>query len=99
MEIKQKKQCSCGKIPFYYLTTDKIRSEIYNSEPLASLAALRLKFTRRGALISVDLLKMTLLHMFLLHFYNGFIFERTCIWEGLYTEPISILMGLYTKSD
>ena len=81
----KKKQCSCGKIPFYYLTTNKIRSEIYNSEPLAPLAALRLKFTWRGALISLDLLKMTLLHMFLLHFYNGFIFGRTCIWEGLHT--------------
>ena len=41
-EIRQKKQCSCSKIPFYYLTAKKTRCIFHNSEPLAPL---RLKDT------------------------------------------------------
>ena len=55
---KTSKQCSCSKMPFYYLTAIKTRGVFHNSGPLALL---RLKNTWEGALISVDLLKITLL--------------------------------------
>ena len=56
-EIRQK-QCSCCKMLFYYLTANTTRDVFHNSGPVASL---RLKNTWGGALISVDLLKVTLL--------------------------------------
>ena len=58
--IRQNKQCSCSKRPFYYLTANKTRDVFQNSGPLASL---RLKSTWGAVLISVDLLKITLLHI------------------------------------
>ena len=55
---RQKKQSSCSKMLFYYLIANKTRDVFRNSRPLASL---RLKNTWGGALISIDLLKVTLL--------------------------------------
>ena len=52
-----KKQCSCSKMPLYYLTANKTRDAFHNSEPLALL---RFKNASGGALISVELLRLTL---------------------------------------
>ena len=55
---------------FYYLIANKTLDVFHNSEPLALL---RLKNTWEGVLISVDLLKTTLLQIFfdiLLEFYG-----------------------------
>ena len=48
-------------MPFYYFTASKTRDVFHNSGPIASL---KLKNTWGGALISVDLLKITLFHIF-----------------------------------
>ena len=48
-------------MPLYYLTANKTRDAFHNSEPLALL---RFKNTSGGALISVELLRLTLLHLF-----------------------------------
>ena len=63
-----------------------------NSGPVALL---RLKDTWKGALISVDSLKTTLLQIFFLYFYNGIIFGGTYIrvddiWNHF---CVSILLG------
>ena len=63
-------------MPFYHLTASKTRDVFHNSGPLALL---RLKNTWVEALISVDLLKTTLLHIFIFYFHNGFIFGRPYI--------------------
>ena len=69
-------------MPFYYLTANKTRDLCHNSGPLASL---RLKYTWGGALISVDLLKITLPHNGLvLGLYLGELVFRVT----LYTEPL-----------
>ena len=72
----KKRQCSCSKMPFYYLAENKTRDAFHNSGPLA---ALRVKHTWEGALIlgELDLLKITRLHIiFFLLFYNGLKFGR-----------------------
>ena len=69
--IRQSKQCSCSKMPFDYLRANKTRGLFHKSRPLALL---RLKNTWGEALSSVDLLKITLLHIFFLYFHNGPIF-------------------------
>ena len=74
-------------MPFYYLTANKTSDVFHNSGPLAPL---RLKNTWGGALVSVDLLKITMLHIFFLYF----IFEGAYIWNHF---RVSILMGLYTR--
>ena len=56
---------------FYYLTANTTRDVFHNSGPVASL---RLKNTWGGALISVDLYKITLFYILFLSFYNGHIF-------------------------
>ena len=73
---KTKKKCSCSKIPFYYLTASKTPNVFHNSGQLASL---RLKNTWGGVLISVDTLKITLLHIFFLHFDNGLKYRPTFV--------------------
>ena len=65
-------------MPFYYLTANKTRDVFHNSGPLSLL---RLKNSWRGALISVDLLKITLLHILFVYFYNGLIFRGAYIWN------------------
>ena len=85
---KAKKQCSCSKMPFYYLTVNKTRDVFHKLGPLASLG---LKNTFGGALISVDVLKTELLHKFLSYFYNGLVFGEANIF------CVSILMGLYPR--
>ena len=71
---------------FYYLTTNKTCDVFHNS---GSLAALRLKNTSGGALISVGILKITFLYIFFLHFYNGLILGGWLIFLGsFYTEPL-----------
>ena len=99
----KKRQCSCSKMPFYYLAANKTRDAFHNSGPLA---ALRVKHTWEGALIlgELDLLKITRLHIiFFLLFYNGLKFGRggggVLIFRGDYIRNhlyISILVGLYT---
>ena len=73
---KTRKQYSCSKMSFYCLTANKTRDVYHNSGPLASL---RLKNTWGGALISVDILKITLLHIFFLYFYEGLIYGTTFV--------------------
>ena len=76
---------------YYYLTANKTRDVFHNS---GSLASLKLENTWGGALISVYLFKITLLFIFLLYFYNGFIFG---VGEVVYIRNhfcVSILIGL-----
>ena len=63
----------------------KIRDVYHNSGPLASL---KLKNTWGGALISVDLLQITLLHILFLYFYIGLIFGEALYLGGLYKESL-----------
>ena len=73
-------------MPFYYLTANKTRDLCHNSGPLASL---RLKYTWGGALISVDLLKITLLAQWAC---IGLIFGGACIQrDPIYRTTIVIL--------
>ena len=58
-------------MPFYYLTAEKSCDVFHNTGPLALL---RLKNTLERVLISVDLLKVTLLHIFFVYSYTGLIF-------------------------
>ena len=77
-------------MPFYYLTANKTRNVFHNSGPLSLL---RLKNSWRGALISVDLLKITLLHILFVYFYNRLIFR------GAYIRNYFCVSGfIYGKS-
>ena len=84
---KTKKQRSCSKMPFYYLRANKTHDLFHNSIPLVSL---RLKNTWGGALNLVDLLKIALLYIFFLYFYNGF------IYLSIYVHPV---IDLFLDSD
>ena len=86
--IRQKKQCPCSKRLFYYLTLNKTRDVFHNLGPLISL---RLKNTGRAALISVDLLKITLLHIL---FTYG---QLLCISMGLHTGGLYSRGGLHSE--
>ena len=66
---------------FYYFTENKTR-DVFHNYNLGPLASLRLKNTWKGALISVYLLKVTLLHIYFLYFYNGVIFIILMGGEG-----------------
>ena len=70
-------------MPFYYLTANKTLDVFHNSEPLSLL---RLKNSWREALISVDLLKITLLHILFAYFYNGVIFREAYIPNYFYVS-------------
>ena len=72
-------------MPFYYLTANKTHDVFHNSEPLSLL---RLKNSWREALISVDLLKITLLHILFAYFYNGVIFREAYIRNYFYVSGL-----------
>ena len=76
---------------YYYVTANKTRDVFYDSGPLNSI---KLENTWGGALISVDVFKITFLHILFLYFYNGFIFG---VGEVVYIRNhfcVSILIGL-----
>ena len=94
-------------MPFYYLTANKTRDVFHNSEPLSLL---RLKNSWREALISVDLLKITLLHILFAYFNNGIIFREAyirnyfCVSGFIYGETFirgvfSFASTFYTKMN
>ena len=94
-------------MPFYYLTANKTREVFHNSEPLSLL---RLKNSWREALTSVDLLKITLLHILFAYFYNGVIFREAyirnyfCVSGFIYGEAyirgvFSFTSTFYTKMN
>ena len=95
---KTKKQCSCSKMWFYYLAAYKTLDVFHNLGPLNWL---RLKNIWGGVLISVDLLKITLLLIFFLYFYNRLIFGKGGLIHGTTFVLVfwwTYIRGAYTRS-
>ena len=80
---------------YYYVTANKTRDVFYDSGPLNSI---KLENTWGGALISVDVFKITFLYILFLYFYNGFIFG---VGEVVYMRNhfcVSILIGFKLRA-